>query len=140
MYKDWSQIEKEKQERIDKAIKKKELHWNQQSLSILVSWSINCAIASLSEKDKKKKNWFQLIKKRYPKFIDEYRNWMVENMPLESPEKVKLTAQDFIEAQKEAPQSQALQEKADKMEEEAIREKDNLKQAELESELPIIRE
>ena len=101
-----------KQKRIAEQIKKKELHWNQQSLSILISWAINNANSFLKEKDKGTAKGFRLIQKWYPKFIDEYRNWMIANMPIEP---VKLTREDFIQAKAEAPQKQALQDKADEI-------------------------
>ena len=119
-----------KQKRIAEQIKKKELHWNQQSLSILISWAINNANSFLKEKEKGTAKGFRLIQKWYPKFIDEYRNWMIENMPSEP---VKLTREDFIQAKAESPAEQAKQDLAETLGAEKIKEEETEKANELAS-------
>ena len=71
----------EQQKRIDKAVQAKHKHWSRTELSILVSWSINSAINSLSEEEKSM-DWAlreDLINERYPRFIKLHRRWMEEN-------------------------------------------------------------
>ena len=97
---------------IKKRFEEKIKRWDKRDLGINFCWSVNCAIASLSEAQKEKKNWFKEIQKRYPKFIDEYRSFMIENMPVEP---VKLTSTDFAQARTEAPAEQAKQEQANEI-------------------------
>ena len=135
MAKSIEQLFNEKQQRIAEAIKKKELRFNEQKLSIENSWAINCSIASLSEKEKEL-SWnkkFELIKERYPDFIQEHRIWLLDNLPVEEPPKP--TRQDYAQAGAEAPHLQNLQDKADELEEEKIREEEKQK---VEENLPII--
>jgi len=119
---------------IKKRFEEKLKRYDKTALSILVSWAINNVVASLSESEKEKK-WairFKLIQKRYSDFIDEYRAWMLENMPIENP---KITYEDIKEATEEAPKSQAQQDLADTLKEGKIKEEENIKQANLESEV-----
>ena len=141
------QMFNEKQERIDKAIKRKEFRETRQQTSISISWAINNAVNSLSENEKGK-TWgrrLRLIKNRKDYFLDIYREYMLENMPIEIIEPVKLTKQDFAEAKREAPKLQALQNQAEELKEEKDKE-DDIKRAnigadltqEKEETLPII--
>ena len=74
---------------IKKRFEEKMERLNQTSLSILVSWAINNAVNSLSEEDKKNwgdrigkgRNGQELVKERYPFFIELYREWMIDNLP-----------------------------------------------------------
>ena len=63
-------------------------------------------------------------------FYQEWQAWYLENM-IETP---KLTREDFIEAQKEAPKKQAEQDLADSLEEEKIKEEEDIKRSEAEGE------
>ena len=69
------------QQRINRAIKNKEMRQDKTSQSILISWAINNAVHTLPEKGKE--NWdatkFQ-IEARYNYFIELYRSWMIDNM------------------------------------------------------------
>lgn len=100
------------QERIDRAIKKREFRQNKTEISIDVAWSINNANSFMPEKLRGTKKGFRFIKKWYPEFMGLKREYMIENMPIETIEPQKLTRVDFIEAKKEAPQKQAEQEMA----------------------------
>lgn len=125
----------EKQTNINKAIKKKEFRQTKTELNINFSWAVNNANAFLEEKYKGTNKGFQLIKKWYPKFIELYREWAVENIPIEPLEPIKLTKEDFAKAKEEAPRSQALQDKADELEEGKIKDEENTK---VEEQLPSI--
>ena len=70
------------QERIEKAIKDKNKRLDKTAASILVSWAINNAVNSLAEIDKIK-DWKEMVRERYPFFIDLYRTWMIDNGPIE---------------------------------------------------------
>jgi len=98
---------------IKKRFEEKMKRLDKTSLSILISWAINNAVNSLPEETKKK--WGAVknkIEERYPYFIDLYRSWMLENMPIEP---VKLGREDFMEAKAEAPAEQAKQEVANEI-------------------------
>jgi hypothetical protein len=77
-----------RQNKIDEAIKNKEKRLDQTSLSILISWAINNATQTLTEKDKA--DWQTKIAERYQYFIDLYREWMLENASIDW-EKVEST-------------------------------------------------
>lgn len=135
--KTYEQIEKERQERIDKAIKKKDFRQTKTELNINFSWAVNNANASLTEEDKK--DWAKAkrkIKRRFPWFIRLYREWAIENIPVELVERPKLAREDFVEAKKEAPKSEALEERGQEWRAE---EKDREEKERSES-LPIIEE
>jgi len=83
MAKTIEQLAREKQQRITEAIKKKEKRFNRQELSINISWSINNAVNFLPEKLKGTDEGLEMVKKWYPKFLELYRDWMLENMPME---------------------------------------------------------
>ncbi|MHA1400069.1 MAG: hypothetical protein ACTSQE_06955 [Candidatus Heimdallarchaeaceae archaeon] len=71
----------EQQKRIEKAVQAKHKHWTKTELSIMISWSINNAVNSLSEEEKSK-DWAlrqDLIRERYDFFIKLHRDWMFEN-------------------------------------------------------------
>ena len=124
----------EKNKRIDEAIKKKEFRQTKTELNINFSWAVNNANNFLKQKDKGTAKGFRLIKKWYPKFIELYREWAIENIPVES---IKLGKEDFIKAKEEAPQAQALQDLAETLGEEKAN--IELSQTEAETEpLPII--
>ena len=75
--------EEQKQQKIDEAIKQKIKRLDKTSASILVSWAINNAVNTISEKDKEEfvfNSLIERIKERYPFFIDLYRDWMLENV------------------------------------------------------------
>lgn len=132
MAKSIEQMYQDKQNRINEAIKKKELRFTEQKLSINNAWAINCTIASMSEKEKELpwEERFTLITDRYQSFIDEHRIWLLDNLPAE--ERPKLTRQDYAIAQAEAPKSQA---------EEDLGEEERLKaklEEKVEEQLPII--
>jgi len=114
--KTYEEIQKEVQARIDKQVKKKEFRQTKTELNINFSWAVNNSTASLTEEDKK--DWTKAkrkIKRRFPWFIQLYRGWAIENIPIEPTERLKLTKEDFVEAKKEAPALQALQDKADEI-------------------------
>ena len=69
------------QAKIDKAIANKEKRYNKTELSINVSWAINNAVNFLPEKLKGTEEGLALVRKYYPVFIEEYRSWMLENLP-----------------------------------------------------------
>lgn len=71
------------QKRIEENIRRKELREQKTNLSIQISWAINNAVNFVPEKLKGKKEGFNLVKKWFPKFIDLYREWMMENIPTE---------------------------------------------------------
>lgn len=126
--------EEQKQKRIEELVKKKEIRFSRTELNIEISWSINCAVASLSDTEKEK-SWRKkigLIKKRYPDFIEIKRDYLLENMPL--PENAKVTRQDFVKAIKEAPARQAEQERAEEVGGEKIAE-ENEREANVASDL-----
>ena len=79
-------FEQIRQEKIDKAVKNKERHYTKTELSILVSWAINNAVNTLP-KTANKEHWGEDMKKaiieRYPWFIELYREWMMDNLPVE---------------------------------------------------------
>jgi len=109
--KTYEQIQKEVQERIDKRVKQKDFRQSKTELNINFSWAVNNANASLTEEDKK--NWAKAknkIKRRFPWFIRLYREWAIENIPLESIDRPKPTREDYVEAKKDAPAQQAKQE------------------------------
>jgi len=122
-YKTPQQMFEEKQQSIKKAIAQKEK-------SIAFFNSVNATIALLGNKATKKK-----IQTWRDWFYQEWMDWAISNIV---PEPTKLTAKDFVEAKAEAPAQQAKQDLADTLEEETIKEEEKLKQAEGESELPII--
>ncbi len=101
---------KDKVKRIDSAIQKKEIRQTKTEISIGFRWSVNVAVAFLPNKLKCTPKGFKQVEKWYPKFIDLDRNYMLENLPIES---IKITKEDVIEALKKAPDNQALQDKAD---------------------------
>jgi len=100
---------------IKKRFEEKMRRLDKTSLSILISWAINNATNFLPEELKGTKKGFIQIQKWYPEFINEYRSWMLENMPVETTQPQKLTAQDFIQAKVDAPASQALQEQSEEL-------------------------
>ena len=53
------------------------------SLSILISWSINAALDTLSEEERGGNKWQKLVEERKDWFIGKYREFMMENMPVE---------------------------------------------------------
>jgi len=89
------------QKRIEENIRRKELREQKTNLSIQISWAINNAVNFVPEKLKGKKEGFNLVKKWFPKFIDLYREWMMENIPtelLDGKDKIeKLNVLDNIE-------------------------------------------
>mgnify|MGYP001612641632 CR=1 FL=1 len=92
---------KDKIQRIDRAIASKEK-------SIAYMNSVNSAIQVQTGN---KFNWKQFVKDRN-KFYELWQEWYLENMAIEPK---KLTREDFIEAQEQAPESQAVQEKAEEL-------------------------
>ena len=76
----------QEQKKIERMFKEKMNRWDKTSSSILICWAINNAVNSLSEADKTnvEHGWEFLrkqIKRRYPFFIELYKEWMIENMP-----------------------------------------------------------
>ena len=71
------------QTKIEERIKEKDARQDKTSLSILISWALNAALNTLSEEEKGKDNWQRLVEERHHWFIDKYREFMLENMPIE---------------------------------------------------------
>ena|SRR3990167_4744657 len=71
------------QTKIEERIKEKDARQDKTSLSILISWALNAALNTLSEEEKGKDNWQKLVEERHHWFIDKYREFMLENMPIE---------------------------------------------------------
>ena len=107
--------EQERQKKIDEAIKKKEIRQTKTEKNIQFCWSVNNASAFVPEKLKGTKEGFELIKKYQPKFIGLYRDWAIENIVFEEK---KLTRKGFAITSKNAPESEAMQNKADELREE----------------------
>ncbi len=97
-----------KQKKIDEAIKNKEKRYTKTELSINISWAINNANAFMPEHLKGTARGFKMIQKWYPRFIEEYRNWLLENLPLEplTPEKVEAIAPLIEEERKPLVETQ----------------------------------
>ena len=130
--KTYEQIQKETQERIDKRIKQKDFRQTKTELNINFSWAVNNATNFLKQKDRGTAKGFRLVKKWYPKFIELYREWAMENIPIEKTDQPKLTREDFYQAEKKAPAEQANQEKADEIgEEEQLKEDAKIEEEEL---------
>jgi len=71
--------EQDRQKKIDAAVKNKERRLSKQELSIQICWAINNAVNTLTPTDKK--DWQKNVKERYQWFLDEYRAWMIDNLP-----------------------------------------------------------
>jgi len=126
------QMADEKQKRIAEAIKKKEFHWTKTELNINFSWAVNNANSFMPEKLRGTEEGFKFIEKWFPRFIELYRGWAIENIPL--PETTKLTPQqNYMEVKAKAPESQAEQELSETLGEKT-------KAEEEEEPLPIIEE
>lgn len=143
MAKTYEQIETERQSRIDKAIKHKDFRQTKTELNINFSWAVNNSNNFLKEKDKGTAKGFRLIKKWYPEFISLYRDWAMENLPIEPAQ--KLTKEDFVQAKVEAPESQAMAETAEDLAgrekiEEANKELEEATTTEIPEEIPTINE
>jgi len=81
----------EKQKRIEEAIANKNVRQDKTSDSILVSWAINNAVATLSEKDKDG-DWNKvedMIKGRYPFFIELRDQWFNSQALVKAKETMK---------------------------------------------------
>lgn len=113
MAKTYEEIQKETQERIDKAINRKETRQSKTEISIGFRWAVNVAVAFLPEHLKGTKKGFNQITKWLEKFQDLDRNYMIENMIFEPIEQIKLKAVDFAIAKENAPESEAIQSKAE---------------------------
>jgi len=81
---------------IKKRFEEKMKRQDKTALSIQISWSINNATAFIPEKLRGTEEGFKMIEKWYPKFLEIYRAWMLENMPLElvSSEEAKFRTRD----------------------------------------------
>jgi len=97
MAKTIEQLAREKQQRITEAIKKKEKRFNRQELSINISWSINNAVNFLPEKLKGTDEGLEMVKKWYPKFLELYREWMMENMPRDERDIKRIKLEENLE-------------------------------------------
>lgn len=89
-------------------------YFNKTEISIGIRWALNCAVASLSEKQKESKNWLKTIRKRYRDFVDLDRELMLEVIP-----------------EPETP-PQVLQEKSEELGEEKIKEDNKRSENEVE--------
>jgi len=74
------------EQKIMRMHKAKLARWDKTALSIQISWAINNASAFVPEKLKGTKKGFSLIKKWYPSFLDLYRDWMMDNLPMSEEE------------------------------------------------------
>ena len=88
---------------IKKRFEEKMKRLDRTSLSILGSWALNCAVASMSELDKKKPDWFETVQARRNMFVEEYRSWMLDNMPVEIIIEDKSPAEAFQSKVNEIP-------------------------------------
>ena len=73
------------QQRIDKAIKNKEIRQTKTETNIEISWAINCTIALMGKGDRTL-DWeeqIRLIRARYQDIIDIKRDYIMEEMPEE---------------------------------------------------------
>ena len=117
---------------IKKRFEEKMKRWNEQSISILVSWAINNVSNTLNEKEKTKpwRQRIKLIEKRYDDFIDLYRKAMLENIPIP-------TSQPAPPLNKKPPtkkQIEASEKKIEELRQEFISEEDKEKMREAEEE------
>jgi hypothetical protein len=80
-----TQVYKTRQQKIDEAVNQKNKRQTKTEKSIQVSWAINNAVNSFSEKEKQQpfEKRIELIKERYPEFLLLYHAWMLDNLPEE---------------------------------------------------------
>lgn len=107
--------EKNRQQKIDEAIAKKEIRQTRTEKSINISWSINCALAFMPEELKGTEEGYEFVKIWYQRFMDIYREWMIENMPEET---------KYVPISPE--ESEYLNDKAEEVRQEKIDKYDNI--------------
>jgi len=107
---------------IKKRFEEKMARMDKTSASILVSWAINNAVASLSEMEKINNDWkavSKIIKERYPFFIEEYRDWFfqqeVEKTKALTDEQIKKIDEDWQKKYDEDSQLDDIQIETNKL-------------------------
>lgn len=72
----------DQQQKIEQRVQEKRKRENKTDISIGFRWAVNCAIASMPEKDKSKDNWLDIIKSRTQKIQEWDTEYMLDNMPI----------------------------------------------------------
>ena len=73
----------DQQQKIEQRVQEKRKRENKTDISIGFRWAVNCAIASMPEKDKSKDDWLDIVKSRTQKIQEWDTEYMLDNMPKE---------------------------------------------------------